>query len=508
MVLTALANVFNPMCLALIWFGTILGIIFGSVPGLSATMAVVLFLPLTFSMEPTRGIALLVGLYMGGISGGLISAILLKIPGTPSSISTVFDGGPMAEKGEAGKALGVGILYSFIGSVIGIIALAFISPLLAKVCLLFGAADYFGVAVFSLTIIAALSGKDMINGLIAGLIGLALSMVGMAPIDAQVRYTFGNYQLLSGFDITVLLIGVFAVTDIILAGFGRKTLSASFEKKKWHLKGYGVSMKEFIQQIPNAVISAIIGIGIGILPGIGGSTAGLIAYTTEKSRSKYPEKFGTGIIDGVIASETANNAVIGGSLVPLLCMGIPGNTVAAVFLGGLLVHGISPGPLIFNKSGQYVYGIYFALLVSSLVMLVFERLGLPIFAKLLDIPKHILLPIIMVMCCVGAYSSNSRVFDVKCVLFFALLGLFFKAFKIPSTPLIIGFILGSMFEENLRQALQASHGSWSIFITRPICCAFLVIAVVFCTLTVRKNLREKRAAEAAGEAFDTSEEEG
>ncbi|MCR5825984.1 MAG: tripartite tricarboxylate transporter permease, partial [Oscillospiraceae bacterium] len=240
MVVTALANVFNPMCLALIWFGTILGIIFGSVPGLSATMAVVLFLPLTFSMEPTQGIALLVGLYMGGISGGLISAILLKIPGTPSSISTVFDGGPMAEKGEAGRALGVGILYSFIGSVIGIVALAFISPLLARVCLLFGAADYFGVAVFSLTIIAALSGKDMINGLIAGLIGLALSMVGMAPIDAQVRYTFGNYQLLSGFDITVLLIGVFAVTDIILAGFGRRTLAANFEKKKWHLKGYGV----------------------------------------------------------------------------------------------------------------------------------------------------------------------------------------------------------------------------------------------------------------------------
>lgn len=508
MIATALANVFNPMCLLLIWFGTVLGIIFGSVPGLSATMAVVLFLPMTFSMEPTQGIALLVGLYMGGISGGLISAILLKIPGTPSSISTVFDGGPMAEKGEAGRALGVGILYSFIGSIIGIVALAFISPLLAKVCLLFSAADYFAVAVFSLTIIASLSGKDMLNGLIAGLIGLALSMVGMAPIDAQVRYTFGNYQLLSGFDITVLLIGVFAVTDIILAGFGRRTLANKLEQKRYRLKGYGLSVAEFIHQIPNALISAIIGIGIGILPGIGGSTAGLIAYTAEKNRSKYPEKFGTGIIDGIIASETSNNAVIGGSLVPLLCMGIPGNTVAAVFLGGLLVHGINPGPLIFDKSGQYVYGIYLALIVSSVFMLIFERLGLPIFAKLLDIPKHILLPVIMVMCCVGAYSSNSRVFDVQCVLFFALLGLFFKIFKIPSTPLIIGFILGSMFEENLRQALQASHGSWMVFVTRPISCVFLIIAVVFCTLTVRKNLQEKKAAQTKGLEFDTSEEDG
>ena len=508
MITAALGNVFNPACLFLIWMGTVIGIIFGSVPGLSATMAVVLFLPMTFSLEATRGIALLVGLYMGGISGGLISAILLKIPGTPSSISTVFDGGPMAEKGEAGRALGVGILYSFIGSIMGILALMFISPMLAKVCLLFSAADYFAVAVFSLTIIAALSGKDLLNGLIAGLIGMALSMIGMAPMDAQVRYTFGNYQLMGGLDITVLLIGVFAVTDIILAGFGRRTLANKLEQKKYQLRGYGISFPEFIQQIPNAIISSIIGIAIGILPGIGGSTAGLLAYTAEKSRSKYPEKFGAGIIDGIIASETSNNAVIGGSLIPLLCMGIPGNTVAAVFLGGLLVHGINPGPLIFDKSGQYVYGIYFALIMASVFMLIFERLGLRIFAKLLDIPKRILLPIIMVMCCVGAYSSHSRVFDVQCVLFFALLGLFFKCFKVPSTPLIIGFILGKMFEENLRKALQASHGDWTVFITRPISCTFLVIAVLFCAYTVWKNLKDKKAAEAAGQDFDTSEEEG
>ncbi len=508
MLATAFANVFNPLCLALIWAGTMIGIIFGSIPGLSATMAVVLFLPLTFSMEPTTGLALLVGLYMGGISGGLISAILLKIPGTPSSISTVFDGGPMADKGEAGRALGVGILSSAIGSLLGIFALMFISPALAKVCLLFGATEYFAVSVFSLTIIASLSGKDMLKGLLSGLFGIAIAMVGMAPIDATTRFTFGNYQLMSGFDITVLLIGVFAVTDIIAAGFERRDLSKEAEKKKYHLRGYGMSVKEFVTMIPNFLISSLIGIGIGILPGIGGSTGGLLAYTAEKNRSKHPEKFGTGIIEGVIASETANNAVIGGSLVPLLCMGIPGNTVAAVFLGGLLVQGISPGPLIFEKSGQYVYGIYLALIVSTIFMFVFERLGLPVFAKLLDIPKHILLPIIMVMCCVGAFSSDNRIFDVKCVLIFGLIGLFFKVFKLPGTPLIIGFILGPMFEENLRRALQASHGSWSIFFTRPISCAFLIIAVVFCTITVRKNLKEKKMAQAKGDSFDTAEEDG
>ncbi|MDO5132991.1 MAG: tripartite tricarboxylate transporter permease [Eubacteriales bacterium] len=508
MIAEAFANTFTPMCLFLIWFGTIIGIIFGSIPGLSATMAVVLFLPLTFGMETTQGLALLCGLYMGGISGGLISAILLKIPGTPSSISTVFDGGPMAERGEAGRALGVGILFSALGSILGILALMFISPLLAMVCLLFSAADYFAVAVFALSIIASLSGKDMLNGLFAGLIGIAFSMVGMAPIDAAVRFTFGNYQLMSGFDITVLLIGVFAITDIILSGFGREHLADKMEKKKYKLRGYGLSVQEFIQQIPNLIISSIIGIGIGILPGIGGSTSGLLAYTTAKNRSKYPEKFGTGIIDGVIASETANNATVGGSMIPLLCMGIPGNTVAAIFLGGLQVHAISPGPLIFDKSGQYVYGIYLALIISTIFMLIFERLLLPLFVKLLDIPKHILLPCIVVMCCVGGYSANSRVFDVQCILIFGLLGLLFKFLKIPSTPLIIGFIVGAMFEENLRQALQAGHGSWSVFLTRPIAMGFFIVTIISCFMTVRKNLADKKAAEAAGKAFDTSEEEG
>lgn len=493
MILEALMAVCNPLCLAMIVIGVVVGIIFGSIPGLSATMAVVLFLPMSFGMDPVNGISLLVGLYMGGISGGLISAILLKIPGTPSSISTVFDGGPMADKGEAGKALGVGILYSAIGSLISIFALIFVSPYLAAVTLKFTPVEYFSIAFFSLTIIASLSGNSLLKGLLAGLFGIAISMIGLAPIDGLTRFTFGQFQLLSGFDIVVLLIGVFAVTDIIMAGFGRKHLADVFKKKSYSLKGFGITMQEFKGQIGNMIRSSLIGIGIGILPGIGGSTAGLLAYTAEKNSSKYPEKFGTGIIDGVIASETSNNAVIGGSLIPLLTMGIPGNTVTAVFLGGLTIHGINPGPLIFEKSGMYVYGIFIALIVATIAMLVFERAGLRIFVKLLDIPKHILLPIVMVCCVVGAYSSNSRIFDVWSVLFFGLLGVFFKFTKIPSTPLIIGFILGKMAEENLRRALQASNGDVSVFFTRPISLVFLVVAVVFLVVTVRKNLKQQKA---------------
>ncbi len=497
MILEAVGMIFTPVCLALILLGVVIGIIFGSIPGLSATMALVLFLPMSFGMEPMNGISLLVGLYMGGISGGLISAILLKIPGTPSSIATVFDGGPMADKGEAGRALGVGILASFIGGLFSIFALMFISPSLAKITLMFTSTEYFAIAVFSLTIIASLSGKSMLSGMLSGFLGIALSLVGLAPVDAARRFTFGFSQMYAGFDTIVILIGVFAVTDIIIAGFERDTLVSKAAKTPYNLKGFGISTSELLSQWGNILRSSLIGLGIGILPGIGGSTSSLLAYTAAKNSSKYPEKFGTGIIDGVIASESSNNAVIGGSLIPLITMGIPGNVATAIFLGGLTIHGISPGPLIFAKSGKYVYGIFLALLVSNVFMIVCERAGLKLFVKLLEIPKYILLPVVMVCCIVGAYCANFRVFDVWCVLAFGLLGFLMKTLKVPSTPLIIGFILGTMAEENLRQALMQSSGSWGIFFIRPLSLAFLVIAVISVALTLKKSYKEKKTASAS-----------
>lgn len=484
----------NPICLLLILVGVVIGIIFGSIPGLSASMALILFLPMSFGMEPMNGIALLVGLYLGGISGGLISAILLRIPGTASSIATVFDGGPMASNGEAGKALGVGILTSFVGGLISIFALMFISPYLAKVTLAFTSAEYFAIAVFALTIISSLSGNNLILGILAGLFGIALSLVGIAPVDGAIRFTFGQTNLYGGFETVVILIGLYAVTDIIKTGFERRSIINETAKNQYALKGYGISVKEYAGQWVNIIRSALIGLGIGILPGIGGSTSSLLSYSAAKSSSKYPEKFGTGIIDGVIASETSNNAVIGGSLIPLITMGIPGNVATAIFLGGLTIHGISPGPLIFQKSGEYVYGIFIALLVANVFMLICERAGLPVFVKLLDIPKYYLLPVVMVCCVVGAYCANYSIFDVWCVAAFGLVGLLFKVLRVPSTPMIIGFILGSMTEENLRQALMQTGGSWSIFVTRPISLIFLLIALVSVAMTIRGKVKEKRAA--------------
>lgn len=483
----------NPVCLGLILAGVVIGIIFGAVPGLSSTMAMILFLPMSFGLEPMNGISLLVGLYLGGISGGLISAILLKIPGTASSIATVFDGGPMADKGKAGEALGVGILTSFVGGLISIFALMFISPYLANVTLAFTSAEYFSIAVFALTIISSLSGNSLINGILAGLFGIALSLVGIAPVDGAIRFTFGQSQLYGGFDSVVILIGLYAVTDIIMTGFGRKNILGTGAKYKYSMRGYGIGVKEYLSHWRNIIQSALVGLGIGILPGIGGSTASLLSYTAAKSTSKYPEKFGTGIIDGVIASETSNNAVIGGSLIPLITMGIPGNVATAVFLGGLTIHGISPGPLVFQKSGQYIYGIFIALLVANVFMIICERAGLRFFVKMLDIPKYILLPIVMVCCVIGAYCSNFSIFDVWCVAVFGLIGLLFKVLKVPATPMIIGFILGSMTEENMRQALMQTGGNWSIFVTRPISLIFLIVAVLSVAMTIRKQLAKRKS---------------
>ncbi|MTI54481.1 tripartite tricarboxylate transporter permease [Geosporobacter ferrireducens] len=488
-----LAVLLSPVCLLLITLGVIVGIIFGSIPGLSATMAVVLFLPMSFGMEPINGISLLIGLYIGGISGGLISAILLKIPGTPSSIATVFDGGPMAEKGEAGKALGVGILYSFIGGIISVIALIFISPSLADFALKFTPVEYFSIAIFSLTIIASLSGDSMINGLISGLFGILMAMIGIAPIDGYMRFTFGIHQLTSGFDILTVLIGLFAVSDIIRFSH-QKAAGQKGQVTEYKIKGFGVSFKEFKEQFWNMIRSSLIGLGVGILPGVGGSTSSILAYSATKNASKYPEKFGTGIIDGIIASEASNNATTGGALIPLLTLGIPGNTVTAMLLGGLLIHGISPGPLIFKNNGVVMYAIFTALIVANIAMLIFEYAGLKYFVKLMDIPKNILFPIIMVLCAVGAFGGNSRVFDVWSIFIFGVVGYLFIKANISSTPFIIGFILGPIAEVNLRRALMASDGSLIPFLTRPISALFLIGAVVSVALVFKKKLKEKDRA--------------
>ncbi|MFB0935594.1 MAG: tripartite tricarboxylate transporter permease [Propionivibrio sp.] len=488
-------TVFTLQILGLLFFGTVVGIIFGAIPGLTATMAVALFLPITYTLGAAAGISLLVGLYIGGVSGGLISAILLKIPGTPASVATTFDGGPMMEKGEGAKALGVGIFYSYVGTLLSILALMFIAPTLAKIALAFGPHEYFSIAIFSLTLIITLATGSMVKGLFSGALGFAFSTVGIAPVDAIPRFTLGLTELNAGFDILPVLIGLFAISEIIKVAEDVKTeQQATVTVVK--LKGFGFSVKEFFEQGWNTIRSTLIGTGIGILPGIGSGTSNIVAYMVAKKRSKHPEKFGTGIIDGIVASEAASCSAVGGAMIPLLTLGIPGDTVTAMLLGGFMIHGIQPGPLLFVSQGPLVYTIFVAMLVSSLMMLICELYGVRLFVKLLAIPKHILLPIILVLCFVGAFGLGNRIFDVGVIVFFGLLGYGFVKCKIPQTPFIIGLILGPMAETNLRRGLMLSDGNFSGFLTQPISATFLGIAAASVALHFYQTHRARAARKA------------
>lgn len=476
--LIGFGNIMNIPTLLIMLGGVTLGIIFGAMPGLSAAMAVALCLPISYGLDTINGVALLIALYVGGISGGLISAILLRIPGTASSVATVFDGGPLAARGEAGKALGVGIFYSFLGTVFSVIMLVFISPLLASLALKFGYFEYCAIAIFSLSLVASLVDGSIWKGLVSAIIGFTLTFVGTAPIDGYTRWTFGIKDLSGGFDILPALIGFFAVAEIFSAAASSARPQEEGEVIDFKIKGFGFTFEEFRSQTVNMLRSAAIGIGIGILPGIGGGTSNLLAYATAKNQSKYPEKFGTGIIDGIVASETANNASIGGALIPLLSLGIPGDVVTAIFLGGLTLHGVTAGPLLFQSHADVVYSIFVALFIANIMMLLLEYLGMRMFVHVLRIPTNLLLSCVMTLCAIGAYGVNNRVFDVVTIFFFGLLGYLFKVVSIPATPFILGFVLGPMVETNLRRGMMMSMGSALPLITRPISAIFLVVAVI------------------------------
>ncbi|WP_102347751.1 tripartite tricarboxylate transporter permease [Bacillus sp. Marseille-P3661] len=474
--------------------GVAVGILFGSIPGLTATMAVALCLPITFGLSPTSGFALLIALYIGGVSGGLISAILLNMPGTPASLATTFDGAPMARNGEAAKAIGLGVVFSFLGTIFSIAVLVFVAPPLAKVALKFGPFEYFAIALFSLSLICGLSGNNLTKGLISGMMGVAFATVGIAPIDGLPRFTFGFHELDNGFHPLPAIIGLFAISEI-MSSARESGVIKKLPYKKGKIKGYGFSLQEFKSQIVNFFRSSVIGSAIGILPGIGGGTSNILAYSAAKRMSKHPEKFGTGINDGVVASESANNASIGGAMIPLLCLGIPGDGVTTMLLGGFLIHGLNPGPLLFVNNADLVYTIFAALIIASIIMLVIEFYGLRIFIKLLDVPKHILLPIILVLCGIGSFGVNSRMFDVWTLVLFGVIGYLLVLLKFPLPPMVLGFILGPIVETNLRRGLQLSQGSFIPFITQPISGIFILITIIFVGMTFISQIKKSRKNE-------------
>ncbi len=470
--------------------GVILGIFFGASPGMTSSMGIALVLPVTYGMSLVHGMAILLGIYIGSISGGLITAILINIPGTPASVATTFDGHPMALRGEGGRAIRIGTLYSLLGGLFSLIALFFISPILAKWALKFGPVEYFSIAFLSLMLISSLSGDSVIKGIISATIGVMFTTVGMAPVDTVRRYTFGIKDLDAGFKLLPVMIGIFAVMEIIKSAENPEQVST--KPLNYKSKGIGVSWKEFKEQFKNFVISASIGTGIGILPGLGAAISNLIAYSVSRDSSKHPEKYGTGIIDGLIASETANNAVSGGAMIPLLTMGIPGDAGTAMLLAAFMLHGITPGPLLFQTHGNLIYAMFAILIVSNIMMFFVQLYGLPFFLKLLEIPRNILFPIIMVLASVGAFAMNNRVFDVWSILIFALVGYGLSKFNFPAAPVVLGFVLGPILELNLRRGLMSTYGSISAFFTRPISGTVLIITVALIIYNIYKLIMKNK----------------
>jgi putative tricarboxylic transport membrane protein len=480
----------EPMCFFWIFVGVSVGIIFGAIPGLSATMAIAIFLPITYSLSPLLGMATLISLYIGGVSGGLISAVLLNMPGTPSSVATCFDGRPLALKGQADKALGAGIVFSFLGTIFSIAALVTIAPKLAAIAIKFGPHEYFAVTLFSLSLIITLSSSSLRKGLMTGALGIMLSTVGLDSIESAVRFTFNISEIRSGFNVLTILVGLYAISEVLSTAETVDDLEKVTVEKDVRMKGFGITFSEFKGQIVNFFRSALIGLGIGILPGIGGSTANIVAYTVAKNQSKHPEEFGKGILDGVVSSESANNASIGGAMIPLLTLGIPGDSVTAMMLGGLAIHGISPGPLIFQKQGPLMYAIFVVLVLASIAMLCIEFIGLKGFIKILKVPKYYLLPLIIVLCGVGAFGLNNRVFDVSATLFFGIIGYALSKFKYPLPPMVLGFILGPVLESNLRIAIISSHGNIMEFFTRPISGTIIIFTLIFIVYSIIKVVKE------------------
>ncbi len=473
--LTGLVNVLAVKNLLAIAVGTALGLFVGAMPGLSATMALAILLPLTFAMAPATGLCMLASLYLGAMYGGSISAILIRTPGTPAAAATVLDGYPLAQKGFAGKALGVSLVASFIGGVISSIALLTVAPVLGNVALKFGPVELFAVAVLGITIIGSLSQGSAIRGLLAGSLGLLLAMIGMDPITGSPRFTFGMIELYSGVSFIVALIGLFSIPQAIrLVEKDQDTVKAinSFTDRMLP------TFKEFKTIQVSTIRSSIIGIVTGLIPGTGGDTACWFGYNEAKRFSKNKEKFGTGEIEGIAASEAANNAVVGGALIPTITLGIPGSSAAAILMGGLMVHGIMPGPTLMTDYAEVTYTLIWAVFIANFIMLGEGLLFTRACINVTKVPNKLLAPIIIILCVIGSFAINNSIFDVILMFGFGILGYFMDKLKIPTAPMIVGLILGKMLNVSLHQSLLISFGSWSIFLSNPISATLLAIALI------------------------------
>lgn len=475
----------------LLWIniGMAAGIVVGALPGLTGTMCIALLLPLTYKMDSLTGMLMLLGVYCGGIYGGSITAILINTPGTPASAATSLDGYPMAQKGHGLRALHSALAASTVGGLFSCAVLLFLAPVIANFALKFGNEEYFALALFGLTIIASVGGKSLIKGLLMGMAGLLLACVGI-DMDGVARFTFGQNHLASGINTIPVLIGLFAITEVMSKARDiHKSAGQAIQVQKEK-----VSFRDVFAYKLTLIRSSLIGVFIGAVPGTGAAISSFMAYNEAKRTAKHPEEFGSGSEEAVVASEAANNAVTGATLIPLLTLGIPGDTNTAVLLGALTMQGIAPGPTLFTTQKTWVYAIMVGMIFVNIFMYLQGRAFIRGFVNVTKIPTQVIVPAIVTLCMIGAYAIKFNNFNCILMVALGIFGYYMKKLDFPLTPMVIGLVLGSLCEKNMRRALILSKGDWSTFVTRPISCAFLILAVFMLFFPVIRGWWERRKA--------------
>lgn len=474
--------------------GLLAGVIFGCIPGLTVMLCLVLFLPFTYNLEAIDSFMFLLGIYCAGSYGGSISAILINTPGTPHAAATMLDGNPLAKRGLAQKALNIALEASTFGGIFSALVLLFLAPQVAKVALKFGASEIFILCVFGISIIAGVSGDSLAKGIISGCIGLFLSIIGMDVISGTFRFTLNNYNLYAGFDLVIVLIGLFALSETISNSNGSKEFKASttMQLDKTEKDRGKLTKVEYLRMLPHVIKSSIIGVIVGVIPGTGASMASFFSYDRARKSSKHPEEFGNGSIEGIAAAESANNAVTGATLIPLLTLGIPGDAAVAILLGTLMANGLTPGPNLFQEHGLTLYAIMVGLVFINIFMYLQGKYLTGFFAKVTKIPSEILIPIIVVFCFAGSYSIKSSMFDLYISIAFGIIAYILVKLKFSTIPVLLGLVLGALTESNLRRTLIISQGSLSIFVKRPISLAFLIVLVITIGFIVKENIARSR----------------
>ena len=464
----------DPYLLGLVFVTTILGVIIGALPGLGATTGAALLLPFTLTMPPIHAITVLTTIYCSATFAGAITAILINTPGTSAAAATTFDGFPLAQRGEAGRALGIAVVASTIGGIFSVFALAIAAPLMATVAYQFRPPEYFALTLFGLSMLASISEGGAIKNLIGGIFGVWLATIGADQISAVERFMFGNYELYEGLNFIPVMIGLFAMSELLVQSTKVNQIVEQISMKAVQLPSW-----EDYKRIRGTVArSCGIGTFIGILPAEGATVAAMIGYSEAKRWAKNKDEFGKGAIEGIAGAETANNAATGGAMVPTLVLGIPGSATAAVIIVGLMVHGLRPGPYLFTEQVNTVYAIFGAMLAANLMFLVLGLYGAKIFARVTLVPLPILWPIVFALAIIGAYSLNQAMLDVWLVLIFGVVGYFMRRFGFSVAPVAIGLILGEMVETNLQNSLKMLDGQWWMIFTQPLALVFLILALV------------------------------